>query len=159
MRVSALCIIILLNSGCATQPKKAFRNTAIATAVGAVAGAVLAPKGERKEAHAALWGASAGLVYSGSSLYQMSKKRAQEESDKVQKLSQELAQYKSQFDPKLVSEGVGLKESPLPKQLKTFIRPGEWKHYKLDRWVKDENQENVWVRQTELFEFVPPTIN
>ena len=71
----------------------------------------------------------------------------------------ELSSYRDRFDPKLVSEGVGLKESPLPGELKSFIRPGEWKHYKLDRWVKDETQDNVWVRQTELFEFIPPTIN
>lgn len=154
-----LCIIILLSVGCSTRPKKVLRDTALAAVGGAIAGALIAPKNEQKEAHAGLWGASAGLMVAGVSLYQMHKSQKKEESEKVKKLSIELSKYKTQFDPKLITKGVGLKESPLPKDLRSFIRPGEWKHYKLDRWIKDENQENVWVRQTELFEFVPPTIN
>jgi hypothetical protein len=159
MRLLIIVFIIIYFTGCTTHPKKALRNAAIVTGVGAVAGALIAPRSEKKEAHAALWGAASGLAYSGVTFYQMYKEEKKRDSEKVQKLSLELEKYKQQFDPKLIQSGVGLKEAPLPNQLKGFIRPGEWKHYKLDQWVKDENQENVWVRQTELFEFIPPTIN
>lgn len=159
MNRALICIIIILSLGCSTKPKEALTQTLIASAVGAVVGGLSAPRGERPEAHAALWGASAGLVVGGVSLYQMSQRQTKEESDKVRALSQELAQYKDQFEPKLQKEGVGLNESPLPQGLRGFVRPGKWKHYKLDRWVKDEAQENIWVRQTEIFEFIPPTIN
>jgi hypothetical protein len=159
MRLLVIVFIILYFTGCTTQPKKALRNAAIATGVGAIAGAVIAPKDESKEAHAALWGAASGLAYSGITFYQMYKDKKAQDSKRVQELSMELQKYKDQFDPKLIQKGVGLKEALLPNKLKGFIHPGEWKHYKLDQWVKDENQENVWVRQTELFEFIPPTIN
>jgi hypothetical protein len=159
MRILFLIFIIIYFTGCSVKPKKVLTETAIATGVGIVAGVLLTPKGESQAAHGALWGASSGLAYSGVALYRMSQHRKEKESKEIRKLSLELSNYKNQFDPKLVKSGLGLKESPLPKELKSFIRPGEWKHYKLDRWVKDDSQDNVWVRQTELFEFIPPTIN
>jgi hypothetical protein len=158
MRILFLTFIIIYFTGCSLKPKRVLTETLIATGGGMAVGAVLAPEGESKVAHGALWGASTGLVFSAVALYRMSQNQREIESEKLRKLSVELSKYKSQFDPKLIQSGVGLKESPLPNQMKSFIRPGEWKHYKLDRWVKDENQENVWIRQTELFEFIPPTI-
>jgi hypothetical protein len=53
---------------------------------------------------------------------------------------------------------VGLKESPLPKSNEIVHSARGMEALQARPLVKDENQENVWIRQTELFEFIPPTI-
>jgi hypothetical protein len=123
MRVLFLVFIIIYFTGCSVKPKKALTETLIATGVGVAAGVLLTPKGESQLAHGALWGASSGAIYSGIALYRMSKNLKKQESEKVRRLSIELSKYKSQFDPELIESGVGLKESPLPSQLRNFIRP------------------------------------
>lgn len=71
-------------------------------------------------------------------------------------LKKKLDEFQKQLEPKLVGGGSGLLQSPLPKDVAQLVNPGEWKRYKMDQWVQDTNQPNIWYRQVEMFELIPP---
>lgn len=116
------------------------------------------PAGERSEVHGLLWAGIAastvgaiGLVMSD---YSESKKET-----KIKSLELELSEFRRNSTPQLIDERNSVAEAPIPAEMNKFIKPGKWRRYKLDRWEKDNEQENVWFRQTEMFEFIPPTIS
>lgn len=127
-------------------------------AVGAVVGGLYGQQmNTYKDTHTAMYsgiGAATGALVSNILLNpdENSEKLAEEN----KKLTEELNKFKT---PLPVAEGKNLFSTPIPKDLSRVIRPGEWRRYKLDQWVKDNSQENVWYRQTEMFEIIPPESN
>ena len=71
-------------------------------------------------------------------------------------LKEQVKKFEKQLQPQLVQQGSSLFSSPIPIEVSSLVEPGEWKRYKLDQWVQDQNQPNTWYRQVEMFEIIPP---
>ncbi len=62
-----------------------------------------------------------------------------------------------QNSPRLESQGLStFSESELPSEYQHLIRPGGWKVFEINRWVKKGT--NRLVLESRLLEFTPPTI-
>jgi hypothetical protein len=147
----SLCLAV---SGCSTIEKsKTLKRMAIAGAIGYGLGQF---KSNNKDAY--------GLIYAGAAASSAAAFTAFEEMQKNQKIDDEnnqlrmkLDAFQKKFEPKVIQQGNSLFNSPLPKEVSGLVDPGEWKRYKLDQWVQDPNQLNVWYRQVEMFEIIPPS--
>jgi len=149
-----LLLLLMFSFGCATKSsrEKILRDMAIGTAVGVL---MAQTKNSNRQAYSTLYGslgaASAGAI---SSYYHLKDEEIMRNEN--QKLKVELAQFEKQLKPQLIQQGSNLFASPLPKEVSGLIEPGEWKRYKMDQWVQDQNQPNTWYRQVEIFEITPP---
>ena len=146
--------IISLSVACSTSST---RNTILRDmAIGAAVGSVVAQtRDTNKEAYTSMYAgigaATAGVVstyFNATSDDELKKEN--------QNLKLKIEQFQKQLEPQLVQKGSSLFTSPLPKEVSTLVEPGEWKRYKLDQWVQDQNQPNTWYRQVEMFEIIPP---
>ena len=158
-----LAFSLLAVGGCAsldTNRKKSFASLAIGVSGGALMGPSLAPKSDSKSGWmalcAAMGGVAAGIFnavhYDGSEEVE---KANQERLSLIKLLDAE----KSKHAPKIVAEGNSLLGGNPAKELPGIIKPGGWRKYKLDRWVADGDNENIFFRQTEMLEVIPPVIN
>lgn len=152
-RLLKAMLTVAILSSCATSTKgKILRNSIIAGAAGAVYGST---RQDYKATHAAIYGASAAAITALISLYTYDPDKTNEE------LKKETETLKTRIDqlekPSLVNQGSSLFKSQLPLSLTKLVHPGEWKHYKLDQWVQDPNNPNLWLRQVEMYEIIPPS--
>jgi hypothetical protein len=131
-------------------------------ALGGAAGAIYGAQKERhKEAHALLYGGlgAAGGAAAGLLLFNPDQE-LESMKQKAKRLEDELKTFKENSAPPLLSaEGNTLLTAPVPDDLRALVSPGKWRRYKLDQWVQDQSQQNVWFRQTEMFEVIPPQMN
>lgn len=146
-------LIFVFASGCSTLEKnETLKKMVIAGAVGFGVGQL---REQNKQAYGAMY---AGLAASGTAAYiaiqnQNKKDELQEQN---QELRMKLDSFQKRYEPRLVQQGNSLFSSPIPKTVSALVDPGEWKRYKLDQWVQDPNQPNIWYRQVEMFEITPP---
>jgi len=138
--------------GCATTSKeKILRNTLMAAGVGAIYGC---KKENYPVANAALYGATAAAITGLASLYYYDPEK------ETEKLKQESALLKEKLDqfekPTLIEQGNSLFKSQFPASLAKLVQPGEWKRYRIDQWVQDPNNQNIWLKQVEMYEVIPP---
>ncbi len=127
----------LILSSCQTALNKKNQWIGGATVTGAVAGATFAPQDERKEAHAAYWGALSGLV---TALVMNSF----EEQDKTSVLlEKENAKLKAELDlihnskQVLIDQGKGKFKNPSLGESTLSGKRVQWKVYEVDRWSKE----------------------
>ena len=156
--MNALNRIIILSIsasviGCATTSKdKILRNTLIAAGSGAAYGY---NRQNYPISNAALYGATAAALTGIASLY------LYDPDKETQKLKQETALLKEKIDqfekPTLIDQGNSLFKSPFPPSLSKLVQPGEWKRYRIDQWVQDPNNQNIWIKQVEMYEIIPPS--
>ncbi len=155
--ISSLALSALLLSSCATTNKEK-RLTLTVAGIGAGA-AIGATRPEEKSKNAVLYGSliGVGAAIVSELLFddERSMRRMKKETEEL-KASNEI--LKSRTEPRLEKEGSSLLSAQLPKDTRHLIKPGGWKRYRLDRWVQDEENENVWFRQTEMFEVIPPRV-
>lgn len=127
----------LMLASCQTAMNRKNQWISGATLGGAVAGAAFAPHDERKEAHAAYWGALSGLV---TALVMNSF----EEQDKTSLLlEKENAKLKAELDlihnskQVLIDQGKGKFKNPSLGESTLSGKRVQWKVYEVDRWSKE----------------------
>jgi hypothetical protein len=103
--------------------------------------------------YAALGGLAAGAAALAMNIDEIDQEKIKVENES---LKRKLNEFQKKLEPQIVSEGHSLFNSPLPKEVSQLVEPGEWKRYKLDQWVQDPNQANIWYRQVEMFEVTLP---
>ncbi|MGZ3769347.1 MAG: hypothetical protein ACXVCP_08465 [Bdellovibrio sp.] len=148
-----IVLSVIFLAGCATSTKgKILRNSILAGITGAAYGST---KEEYKATHAALYGASAAALTALASLYIYDPDK---EADELKKETETLKAKLDEFQkPILLDQGNSLFKSQLPSSLTKLVRLGEWRHYKLDEWIQDQNNPNIWLRQIEMYEIIPPS--
>lgn len=150
---SILILCLLSSFGCASSTKgKVLRNTLLVGAAGATYGST---RGDYKATHSVMYGASAAALAAIASIYAYDPDKSNDE------LRKETAELKYKLDqlekPSLINQGNSLFNSQMPGSLAKLVQPGEWKHYKLDQWVQDPSNPNIWLRQVEMYEVIPPS--
>jgi len=151
--LSFLTVIVIL-SGCSSMNtrKTILRDMAIGAAIGTIVGQT---KSDNREAYTAMYAgigaASAGVISAVLNVPDEEQIKKENEQLKTQ-----IRKFEKQLQPQLVQQGNSLFASPIPKEVSSLVEPGEWKRYKLDQWVQDQNQPNTWYRQVEMFEIIPP---
>ena len=140
-------------TGCATTHKeKIIRNSLLAASTGVAYGVT---QDEFKTQHALMYGATAGLITAAVSLYYYDPEK------EAESLKKETAALKAKLDefknPVLLNQGSTLFSSQIPGELSKFVQPGSWKHYSLNQWIQDPNNQNIWIKQTEMYEIIPPS--
>lgn len=148
-----LSVAIVSVMGCATTAKdKIIRNTLLAASAGAVYGST---KENYPVANAALYGATAAALSGIASLYYYDPEK---ETEKLKHETTLLKEKLDQFEkPTLIEQGNSLFKSQFPPSLAKLVQPGEWKRYRIDQWVQDPNNPNVWIKQVEMYEIIPPS--
>ncbi len=151
--VAALWASTLLVA-CATP----YRNTITATAAGVAIGGIYGmSRPEYQNQNATMYASLGGLVAGTTALLlDVDKTNQNEIKLENEKLKIKLNEFQARLEPKLISQGSSLFESPLPKEVSALIEPGSWKRYQMNEWVQDPNQSNIWYRQVEMFEITPP---
>lgn len=141
-------------SACSTSTTRntILRDMAIGTVVGTLAAQ---SRDNNKEAYTSMY-AGIGAATAGAVSVYMNAASDDELKSENQNLKTKIEQFQKQLEPQLLQKGNSLFSSPLPKEVSTLVEPGEWKRYKLDQWVQDQNQPNTWYRQVEMFEIIPP---
>lgn len=150
----ALCALALfVTAGCASNMKeKIVRNSLIAGAVGAAYGSTYQ---DYPGAHQVMFGSMFAAAAALASVYYYDPDK---DSDEIKKENQFLKSQLDQFQkPTLIEQGNSLFKSQVPGPLTKLVRLGEWKHYKLDQWIQDQGNPNLWFRQVESFEIIPPS--
>jgi len=144
----------LMISACSTSTT---RNTILRDmAIGAAVGTFVAQtRDNNKEAYTSMY-AGIGAATAGVVSVYINAANDDELKRENQNLKSKIEQFQKQLEPQLVQKGNSLFSAPLPKEVSTLVEPGEWKRYKLDQWVQDQNQPNTWYRQVEMFEIIPP---
>lgn len=157
-----LLCLLQLNSACSTldtNKKKIIASMAGGLIAGVAIGAAAKPEGDPAAAWMTLGGASGAAAGATIGLLIFDEQTVSDDlRDQNSKLKIQLDQLKTQNDPKLVDSGASLLNAPLPTDAKGLVKPGGWKRYRLDRWVQDNENKNVWYRQTEMFEFELPAV-
>lgn len=150
-----MCVYQINIIGCATTNRTKIVGMSIASGVAGVTYGSLQPG--YKQQNSILFGSLAMAVAAVAGLYifdeqKVSEKLRLEKAD----LEERISILDQQNRPHLIAEGSSLMAAPLPKDLSHLIQPGQWRRYKLDQWVQDIGNPNVWYRQQEMFEIVPP---
>jgi hypothetical protein len=153
-RVINVCVL-LTTIGCSTTTKeKIIRNTLIAGAIGYAIGQ---QRPENQTAYGSMYAGNMAAAAAIGSLYYYD---IDKESEDLKKENQFLKSQLDQFQkPTLIEQGNSLFKSQIPGPLSKLVRLGEWKHYKLDQWIQDQSNPNLWFRQIESFEIIPPSSN
>ena len=158
MRVVTLAFLLSIQTGCGHLTSRTERLLTIGTgfSIGATIGA---SRPDEKFKNALMYGGLIGVLSA------VSAEALIDDAPKIEQLRKETIVLKEANEalklknqPRLEQQGASLMNSPLPKDTRHLIKPGEWKRYKLDRWVQDESNENLWYRQTEMFEVIPPSL-
>ena len=139
--------------GCATTMKeKIVRNTLLAGAAGVAVGST---KEQYKSSHELMYSATAAVLVALASVYYYDPDR------EIEAYKKETESLKSKLDqvakPTLIEQGSSLFKAQVPSSLSKLVQLGEWKHYKMDEWVQDANNPNLWLRQVEMYEVMPPS--
>jgi hypothetical protein len=148
-----LLAIFLTFPGCSTLEKsQTLKRMAIAGVLGV---GVAQIKNDNRSAYSMMYGSvGAASAAAYTALEDIGK------SDDLKKENQELRanldSFQKKYEPRLIQHGNSLFSSPVPKEVSNLVDPGEWKRYKMDQWVQDPNQSNIWYRQIEMFEIIPP---
>ncbi|MFP5519670.1 MAG: hypothetical protein ACLGGX_07180 [Bdellovibrionia bacterium] len=128
------------------------RDMAIGAAVGTLVGQT---KSDNREAYTAMY-AGIGAASAGAISAILNVPDEDQIKKENEQLKAQVRKFEKQLQPQLVQQGNSLFSSPIPKEVSSLVEPGEWKRYKLDQWVQDQNQPNTWYRQVEMFEIIPP---
>lgn len=125
-------------------------------ALGAVAGVLVGQtRNENREAYSAMY-AGIGAATAGAVSALINVPDENQIKKENENLKEQVRKFEKQLQPQLVQQGNSLFSSPIPREVSSLVEPGEWKRYKMDQWVQDQNQPNTWYRQVEMFEIIPP---
>jgi hypothetical protein len=153
--ITCLLTSSLLLCSCATSMKgKVIQNAMIGAAVGVLIGQ---SKESHKGPNSILYGSlGASLGALGTIQYSDPDK----EIDSLKAANTALEKALEKTKPKLMDQGSTMfSSSKIPSDLKGLITPGSWKRYSIDQWHKDESNPNVYYKQTEMVEIIPPSQN
>lgn len=125
-------------------------------AIGAAVGVLVGQsRSENREAYSAMY-AGIGAATAGAVSTIINVPDENQIKKENENLKEQVRKFEKQIQPQLVQQGSSLFSSPIPKEVSSLVEPGEWKRYKMDQWVQDQNQPNTWYRQIEMFEIIPP---
>lgn len=149
-----ICVIL---SCCATHRNSQVAMMAGGLATGVLIGASSAPRDENKVTHGFLWGGLIASTLGLMSLYIFDSEKALNNAhNDIINLRKELDQVKNSQSPKLIGHGQGLFKEPIPKEMKNFVTPGEWKKYSVDQWIQEEGNPHTWFHYDLMYEFIEP---
>lgn len=150
--MSLMLVLCLTACSSANTRNIILRDMALGVAVGALVGQ---SRSENREAYSAMY-AGIGAATAGAVSALMNVPDENRIKKENENLKEQVRKFEKQLQPQLVQQGNSLFSSPIPKEVSSLVEPGEWKHYKMDQWVQDQNQPNTWYRQIEMFEIIPP---
>lgn len=152
-KFTLLLTVIFISSCSSTNTRNIIlRDMAVGAAVGALVGQT---RSENREAYSAMYaGIGAATAGAVSALINVPDENLIKKENET--LKEQVRKFEKQLQPQLVQQGNSLFSSPIPKEVSSLVEPGEWKRYKMDQWVQDQNQPNTWYRQVEMFEIIPP---
>ena len=144
----------LLLSACTSMRTRniILRDMAVGAAVGALVGQ---SRTENREAYSAMY-AGVGAATAGAISALINVPDENQIKKENENLKEQVRKFEKQLQPQLVQQGNSLFSSPIPNEVSSLVESGEWKRYKMDQWVQDQNQPNTWYRQVEMFEIIPP---
>lgn len=145
---------VLVLSSCSSLNSRniILRDMAIGAAVGTLVGQT---REQNREAYSAMYaGIGAATAGAVSALINIPDENQIKKENET--LKEQVKKFEKQLQPQLIQQGSSLFSSPIPKEVSSLVEPGEWKRYKMDQWVQDQNQPNTWYRQVEMFEIIPP---
>lgn len=147
-------IAMFFITGCSSTNTRniILRDMAIGAAVGALVGQ---SRSENRQAYSAMY-AGIGAATAGAFSVLTNVPDENQIKKENENLNELVRKFEKQLQPQLVQQGNSLFSSPIPKEVSSLVEPGEWKRYKMDQWVRDQNQPNTWYRQVEMFEIIPP---
>lgn len=150
--VLGLSVVFLAACSSMSTRNIILRDMAVGAAVGALVGQA---RTDNKEAYSAMY-AGVGAATAGAISALINVPDENQIKKENENLKEQLRKFEKQLQPQLVQQGNSLFSSPIPKEVSSLVEPGEWKRYKMDQWVQDQNQPNTWYRQVEMFEIIPP---
>lgn len=149
----SLMLVLCLTACSSTNTRNIIlRDMALGAAVGALVGQ---SRSENREAYSAMY-AGIGAATAGAVSAIINVPDENQIKKENENLKEQVRKFEKQLQPQLVQQGNSLFSSPIPKEVSSLVEPGEWKRYKMDQWVQDQNQPNTWYRQIEMFEIIPP---
>lgn len=144
--------------GCSTTSKsKTLSYMGGAFLGGAAIGASVAPEGDNRSMHGALWGSAASAIVGATLIYLSDENSEIKEKDyQIRELTSRLNESKGidQFEAK--NGESSFFESKLPKEYRHLVEPGKWKVYKINEWKKVSESE--YIHQDKLLEIEPAKI-
>lgn len=150
--VLGLSVIFLTACSSMSTRNIILRDIAVGAAVGALVGQA---RTDNREAYSAMY-AGVGAATAGAISTLINVPHENQIKKENENLKEQVRKFEKQLQPQLVQQGNSLFSSPIPKEVSSLVEPGEWKRYKMDQWVQDQNQPNTWYRQIEMFEIIPP---
>lgn len=155
LKIYILSLNLIALSACSYLEKK--RNVVRDIAIGAAVGVVVAQatKDTHKSGYSVMYGGVGGTVAGLLSTY-VNSEDDERRSMELERLKIKVADFERQLKPQLSQQGNSLFASPIPKEVSGLVDPGEWRRYKMDQWVQDQNSSNTWYRQVEMIEIIPP---
>lgn len=151
---SILVLVVCIARADYSTRDRVYQNMALAGTAGALYGF---SRPDYKNNYAILYGAVGAALASAITLYFFDPDvKSSSLSEENKRLKSLLDDFEKRNDPKLFQQGNSLFYSTIPKEVSGLVDPGEWKRYKMDQWVQDPNQSNIWYRQVEMFEIIPP---
>ncbi len=150
--VLGLSVVFLTACSSMSARNIILRDMAVGAAVGALVGQA---RTDNREAYSAMY-AGVGAATAGAISALINVPDENQIKRENENLKEQVWKFEKQLQPQLVQHGNSLFSSPIPKEVSSLVEPGEWKRYKMDQWVQDQNQPNTWYRQVEMFEIIPP---
>ena len=152
-RIVPLLSVLFVTACSSTNTRNIIlRDMALGAAAGALVGQT---RSENREAYTAMY-AGIGAATAGAISTLINVPDENQIKKENENLKEQVRKFEKQLQPQLVQQGSSLFSSPIPKEVSSLVEPGEWKRYKMDQWVQDQNQPNTWYRQVEMFEIIPP---
>ncbi len=153
LKDSILVSSVLLLCSCATTYRgKIVQNALIGAAVGVLVGQ---SKETHKGPNSIMYGSLGASIGGLGTVYYLDPDK---EVDSLKAANQALERALEKTKPKLMDQGSTMfTTSKIPTDLKGLIVPGSWKRYSIDQWHKDESNPNIYYKQTEMVEIIPPS--
>ena len=153
MKYIFLCLLIPICVSCASSRKnKITTGMAVSFVTGYAAGQSSAPDGENKNMHGALYGSAFSAIVGATLIHFFNEsEELKETKNKVIELSDRI---KNQNRNKVtVNRGlVSSKTDQLPSDIKKLIKPGTWKLFEIDEWIR---KGNVLIHRDRELHFEP----
>lgn len=150
--VFGLSVVFLAACSSTNTRNIILRDMTVGAAVGALVGKA---RTDNREAYSAMY-AGVGAATAGAISALINVPDENQIKKENENLKEQVRKFEKQLQPQLVQQGNSLFSSPIPKEVSSLVEPGEWKRYKMDQWIQDQNQPNTWYRQVEMFEIIPP---
>lgn len=152
-----ILIFVLASLSCATNRKSSLALISSSAATGAIAGTVTAPEDENPGMHGVFWASALAAVAGVASYYIFDSEKELEETRNMNiELAQKLDRTIRGETPPSTAGTASFAEKDFPKEFRKLVIPGQFRVYKIDKWVPEGK--NRLVFKSKAIEFDPPRL-